>query len=153
MLDDLDPVDPDAPFVGHRLHLRLQLRVDPFALAQRVVQTHAAENGAKGRPGQLVDGDEVVAHAEEGELGIDHLAEDGGVHADGDVVARDHFLLVTRSRCLSDVDGGHGVDQWHQEGHARLPDGMELPEPLHDANVSLLDDIDCPGHQHEDEEQ
>jgi len=71
------PVDPNAPLVRHGFHLRLQLGVDPLSLAQGIVETHAAEDGAQRGARQLVDGNEVVADAEEGELRVDDLAEDG----------------------------------------------------------------------------
>ena len=144
-VDDLDSVDPDAPLVGDRLHLRLQLRVDPLPLAERVVQAHPAEDGAQCGARELVDGDEVIADAEQGKLGVDDLAEDGGVDADGDVVARDDVLLVASPGRLADVDKDHRVDQWDEERQARLPDRVELANTLHDADITLLDDVDGAG--------
>ena len=141
-VDDLDPVDPDAPLVGHRLHLRLQLRVDPLALAERVVQAHPAEDGAQCGARELVDGDEVIADAEQGKLGVDDLAKDGGIDANGHVVARDDVLLVAGSGRLANVDQDHRVDQWDEERQTWLPDRVELANTLHDADVTLLDDVD-----------
>src|SRR5205807_7993968 len=87
-VDYLDPVDPDSPSVGGRFQLRLQLGVDSLALAEGFIQRHAAEDRAQGGSRKLVDGNEVVAYAEQGQPGIDNLAEDGGIDADRDVVAR-----------------------------------------------------------------
>src|SRR5207248_1723935 len=101
-----------------------------------------SEDSAQCGARELVDGDEVIADAEQGKLGFDDLAEDRGVDADGNVVARDDVLLVTGSGRLADVDQDHRVDQWDEERQTRLPDRVELANTLHDTDVTLLDDID-----------
>src|SRR2546423_412075 len=151
-VDDLDPIDSDSPLVGYRLHLLLQLGIDPLPLAERLVEGHATEDGAECRARQLVDGDEIVANAEECKLRIDDLAEDGGVDADRDVVTGDDLLLVAGPRRLADVNEHHRVEERHQEGHAWLAHRMELAEALHDALVTLLDDVDGSGNDDDGEE-
>src|SRR5438270_9224356 len=151
-VDDLDTVDPDAPLVGDRLHLRLQLRVDPLPLAERVVQAHPAEDGAQCGARELVDGDEVIANAEQGKLGVDDLAEDGGIDAHGDVVARNDVLFVAGSGRLTDVDQHHRVNERHQEGQTGLADRMELADARDHADVTLLDDGDGAGDDDDGEE-
>ena len=123
----------------------MQLRVDPLPLAERVIQAHAAEDGAQRRARQLIDGDEVVADAEQGKFRIDDLAEDGRVDADRDVVAGDDVLLVAGPGRFPDVDQPHRVDQRHQECQTGLPDRMELADALDDADVALLNDVDGAG--------
>ena len=151
-VDDLDAVDPDPPLVGYGLHLGLELGVDSLALAEGIVEAHPAEDGTERRSGQLIDGDEVIADAEQGQLRIDHLAEDGGIDADRDVVAGDDFLLVPGAGRFTDIDQAHGIDEWHEERDARLADGMELSSSLDDSDESLLDDVDGAGDDDEREQ-
>ena len=119
-VDDLDPVEPDAPLLGGRGHVGLELGVDALALAQGLVEGHPAEDGPQGGAGQLVDGHVVLADLVEGQADVDHLAEDGGVHEDAHVVLGDDGLEVAESRLLAHVDADDGVDEGHEEGHARV---------------------------------
>ena len=57
----------------------------------------------------------VVGHVEQRGLGVDDLAEDGGIHGERHVVAGDDLLAVTGTGRLPDVDLVEPVDEWHQE--------------------------------------
>ena len=151
-LDDLDPVDPDPPLVGHGLHLLLDVDVDPLALRQRLVERQRADDRAERGARQRVDGDIEVRDREERLLGVDDLGEDRGVDRDDDVVLGDHFLAIARARVLAHVDRHELVDERRDDRQSRLMDRPELAEPRGHADEALLDEVDRVAQQVEGEQ-
>ena len=141
-LDDLDPVDPDAPLVGDRLHLLLDVDVDALTLGQRLVERERADHRAQRRPGEGVDGDVEVGDAEQGLLGVDDLGEDRGVDRDHDVVLGDDLLAVARARDLAHVDELEPVDERGDDDQARFVDARNSPSRFTTPTEALLDEVD-----------
>src|SRR5207237_3844072 len=55
-------------------------------------------------------------------------------------------------RGLPEIDEDQRVEERHEEGYAWLTHRMELPEPLHDALITLLDDVDGSGNDDDGEQ-
>ena len=141
-LDDLDAGDADAPLVGDRFHLRLHVGVDPLAFGQRLVERQRADDRPQRGARQRVDGDAEVGDAEQRLLGVDDLGEDRGVDGDDHVVLGDHFLAIARHRDLAHVDTLQRVDERGDDHEPRLVRPAVLAEPLDDADLALLHDVD-----------
>ena len=65
-------------------------------------------------------------------------------------------MTVAGARGLAHVDDAHDLDEGHDEGEARIADGLELPEARDDSDVALLDDAhrldeEDDGEEHDDD--
>src|SRR6266511_2876247 len=89
---DLDDRDLHAPGRSGVVDDLLQDRVDLVALGQELVQLVLAEDATERRLRDLRGGDHEVLDLHDRLLGIDDAEVGDGVHADRDVVLRDHLL-------------------------------------------------------------
>ena len=116
----------------------LQDRVDLVALGQELVERVLAEDAPQRRLRDLRRRDHEVLDLHDRLLGVDDPEVGDRVHADRDVVLRDHLLRRDVQRHRPQVDADHLVDDRDQQEEARaLRRRLQPAEPEDDAPLVL----------------
>ncbi|GBD85826.1 hypothetical protein BMS3Abin02_02247 [bacterium BMS3Abin02] len=143
---DLDADDSRAPHVGCVVEYLPELRVDPLARCESLVELKIADDVTEVRLGEL-----RRRHDEVGDVVLElhrvrRLVVDDCVDRDNHVVFCDDFLRGHVDDLLPHVYPLHRLDERDDEVQAGIGGSAELSEPLDESFLVLADDLDGVGH-------